>query len=119
MVYIFCPFFQEVIIKRWKTLKTRKDNYMEVKLFPGPRDEEKIAIIQNDLKTVIDDDYSEVIDKRFYGKDKRAWLDALFYACKYRDTAIEDQEEYFEWLLLDEEIDSFIDRLLGLTVQNR
>ena len=29
MVYIFCPFFQEILIQRWKTLQTRKDMFVK------------------------------------------------------------------------------------------
>ena len=88
---------------------------MKVKLIPGPRDEEKIAIIQNARKSLSEEDFycflNQYCSKGCNNQD--VWFDALYYASEYGDKALKGQEAYLNWLLRDEEYDYFIERLLG------
>jgi len=86
---------------------------VKVKLIPGPRDEEKIAAVLNAKKVSEDDYYVDFVFNLCYSDDIDAWLDALYYAGGYGDAALHSQEEYFNWALVEEEIDYFINRLLG------
>ena len=90
---------------------------MTVKLIPGPRDEEKIAVILNARKNLSDEEYFEFIHKCFsdcyYYDEENAWFDAMYYAGGYGDDALKSQEKYFNWALLEEEDDYFINRLMG------
>ena len=86
---------------------------MTISLIPGPRDEEKIAIIQNARMTLSEDDYWDFVYEHCYSDEKNAWFDALYYAGGYGDAALKSQEKYFNWALLEEEDDYFINRLMG------
>ena len=88
---------------------------MKVKLIPGPRDEEKIAAIQNARKSLSEEDFYYFLDD-YCSKgceNQDVWFDALYYASEYGDAALNSQEKYLNWLLRDEEYDYFINRLLG------
>ena len=88
---------------------------MTVKLIHGPRNEEKIAIIQNARKSLSEDDFYCFLDQNCSNScdNQDVWFDALYYASEHGDAALESQEEYFNWLLRNEEYQYFIDRLLG------
>ena len=97
-------------------IRRRVRQSMQVKLIPGPRDEEKITIIQNARKSLSEEDFDCFLDQ-YCSKgcdNQNVWFDALYYASEYGDTAIKGQEAYFNWLLADEEYQYFIERLLGL-----
>ena len=89
---------------------------MKVKLIPGPRDEEKITIIQNARESLSEDDFYCFLDQ-YCSKgceNQDVWFDALYYASEHGDVGVKEQEAYFNWLLADEEYQYFIERLLGL-----
>ena len=88
---------------------------MTVKLIPGPRDEEKIAIIKNAHESLTEEDfYSFLYQYCSKGCDNQdVWFDALYYASEYGNDGLEEHEAYLNWLLRDEEYQYFIDRLLG------
>ena len=88
---------------------------MTIKLIPGPRDEEKMAVIQNARKSLSEEDFFCFLDQYCSNdcEDQDVWLDALYYASGYGDAALSKQAEYFNWALHDEEYSYFIERLLG------
>ena len=84
---------------------------MKVKLIPGPRDEEKIAAIK-ELKTKNTSEEWEGFVLNC--AEEEALLDALYYASECGESGLQDQEEYFYDLLLDDESNYFAARLGGI-----
>ena len=86
---------------------------MKVKLIPGPRDEEKIAAVQNARKTLSEEDYAMFVLDCCESDEKNAWFDAIYYADQSVDAGIKEQEEYFNWMLENDELLYFVTRLGG------
>lgn len=84
---------------------------MKVKLIPGPRNEEKIAAIKEIQKTCTPEDWEGFV---LNCAEDEALLDALYYASEYGESGLQDQEEYFYDLLLDDESNYFAARLGGI-----
>lgn len=82
---------------------------MEVKIVPGPRHEELISLIKK-VKEANTDEAWEMLDEY---KGTEEYLDALFYACECGEEMLREQTEYFQWLLLNEEDEYYIDRMLA------
>lgn len=82
---------------------------MEVKIVPGPRNEELISLIKK-VKEANTDEAWEMLDEY---KGTEEYLDALFYACECGEEMLREQTEYFQWLLLNEEDEYYIDRMLA------
>lgn len=87
----------------------QKGNRMKVMLFPGPRNEELISLIKK-VKDANNDEAWELLDE-YEGTEE--YLDALFYACECGEEMLREQTEYFQWLLLNEENEYYIDRMLA------
>lgn len=87
----------------------RKENRMKVMLVPGPRNEELISLIKK-VKDANTDEAWELLDE-YEGTEE--YLDALFYACECGEEMLREQTEYFQWLLLNEEDEYYIDRMLA------
>lgn len=88
---------------------------MKVKLVPGPRNEELIERIRRLIKSkdqVALDGYLELLSYK-RTPEASAFLDALYYASQTGEAGLKDQEEYFDWLLLEEEFNYFVDRMTG------
>lgn len=81
---------------------------MEVKIVPGPRHEELISLIKK-VKDTNTDEAWEILEE-YEGTEE--YLDALFYACECGEEMLREQTEYFHWLLLNEEDEYYIDRML-------
>lgn len=84
---------------------------MKVKLIPGPRNEEEIAAIKEIQKTCTLEDWEGFV---LNCAEDEALLDALYYASEYGESGLQDQEEYFYDLLLDDESNYFAARLGGI-----
>lgn len=88
---------------------------MKVKLVPGPRNEELIERIRRLIKSkdqVALDGYLELLSYK-NTPEASAFLDALYYASQTGEAGLKDQEEYFDWLLFEEEFNYFVDRMTG------
>ena len=88
---------------------------MKVTIVPGPRNEELIERVRRMLKCEEQntlDEYLELISHK-NTPEASAWLDALYYASQTGDAGLKDQESYFDWLLLDDDFNYFVDRMSG------
>ena len=84
---------------------------MKVILEVGPRNEELIE---------------KVREAKRYGKDvweigepSSEMYDALYYACECGDIMLEDQQQYLQWLLINEETQYYEDRMLSDITHNQ
>ena len=88
---------------------------MKVTIVPGPRNEELIErvcrILQCKGQSTLDG-YLELVSHK-NTPEASVWLDALYYASQTGDDGLKDQEAYFDWLLLDDEFNYFVDRMSG------
>ena len=83
---------------------------MQVKLIPGPRDEDKIAEILNARRTMsLDEWYDFCADCAWTHDD--SWFDALYYACENGDEMLAEQAAYFQERLLYDEHFYYADRM--------
>ena len=81
---------------------------MKIVLVPGPRNEELINLI----KQVKAEDTEEAWEKLQEYEGAEEYMDALFYACDYGEEMLRDQMEYFQWALMEEEVEYFTQRML-------
>lgn len=88
---------------------------MKVCIVPGPRNEEVIermrGLLTHTDKTALDG-YLELLSYK-NTPEASAMLDALYYASQTGEAGLKDQEAYFDWLLMDDEFNYFIDRMSG------
>ncbi len=84
---------------------------MDIKIIPGPRNEEKIAAIKELRIESTPEEWEEFV-LNCAGND--ALLDALYYSSECGEEGLQDQEDYFYDLLLDDEKDYFAARLGGI-----
>ena len=84
---------------------------MTIKLIPGPRDEAKIASIKEIHKMSTPEGWEGFV---LNCAEEEALLDALYYASEYGEDGLQDQEDYFYDLLLDDESNYFAARLGGI-----
>jgi hypothetical protein len=84
---------------------------MTIKLIPGPRDEEKISAIIEIHKTSTPEQWEDFV---LNCAENETLLDALYYASEYGEGGLQDQEDYFYGLLLDDESNYFAARLGGI-----
>ena len=66
---------------------------MKVKLIPGPRDEEKIALIRTMKATLDEDEWINFFDGL---ANDYSNFDSMYYACENGDEMLEDQARYFD-----------------------
>ena len=84
---------------------------MEIKIIPGPRNEEKIIAIQEIHDNCSPDEWAGFVSNCAGDNDL---LDALYYASEFGKNGLEDQEDYFYELLLHDEKEYFAARLGGV-----
>lgn len=82
---------------------------MKIVLVPGPRNEKLISLIKK-VKDANTDEAWEMLEE-YEGTEE--YLDALFYACECGEEMLREQTEYFQWLLLNEEDEYYVDRMLA------
>lgn len=87
---------------------------MNVKLIPGPRNEELILTLLTAKATMEEDEFPEFIVDVMQDPDTLMdYLDALYYASDNGDEMLKVQEEYFlERLLMDEKY-YYAERMCG------
>lgn len=84
---------------------------MTIKLIPGPRNEEKIAAIKVIYKSSTPEEWEGFV---LNCAGKEDLLDALYYASECGEDGMQDQEDYFYDLLMNDERNYFAARLGGI-----
>ena len=84
---------------------------MKVVLVPGPRNEELINLIKQ-VKASDTDEAWERLQEYEY-RNPEAYMDALFYACQCGEEMLREQIEYFQYALMEEEKEYFVQRMLA------
>lgn len=95
---------------------------MKIMMIPGERNEELILKVREATATFLNDDnmeneeYFDVIDTFIdeYGTD--AVYDALYYNCENKEEMLQDQADYFCYLLFNDEVKYYISRMVGIDV---
>lgn len=88
---------------------------MIVKLIPGPRNEELIAVLLAAKATMTEEEFGEFVLERLSDSENCLdYMDALYYTSENGADKLKEQEEYFlERLLMDEKY-HYAERMCGL-----
>lgn len=87
---------------------------MKVVLVPGSRNEELINRIKQ-IKTAYPDEAWEQLQEY---EETEEFFDALFYACENGEEMLQEQMEYFQYALMHEENEYFVQRMLADSTHN-
>jgi len=87
---------------------------MDIKMIPGPRNEELILKVREAIADYRADENSAAISDLSAEYGLAEVFDALYYACENREEMLQDQtESLLDWLYC-EETDYYISRMIGI-----